>query len=317
MAQASEVLDQAVAELEALRPEEFVAARNNLARTLRQRGERATAARIAGLRRPSMSVWAANQLSRVAAEEIAQVADAGAALETTQRQAMEGDAGAARSLRQLAADVRQSVARLAERGREVLIDAGYQASQSMLQRLATTLHAAVATADGRAALAEGRLTQDLDPPGFGDPIAAMAATAVPEQPPAPAQGPEQEPKPEPSAEARRALVEARAREEAATREAAAAQDAADQAQEASSSARTRAAALRQTAAELRKAADAMVERAEDAERTARQADGEAEESARAAEDATDHAREADSALGQARQARQAAEEAAGPDSPRA
>ncbi len=45
-----------------LPPGEFVTACNRLARALSQAGERAAAARVKALRRPSLPVWAVNQL---------------------------------------------------------------------------------------------------------------------------------------------------------------------------------------------------------------------------------------------------------------
>jgi hypothetical protein len=46
--------------------EEFVAARDQLARQLRAAGDRDAARQVAGLRRPSISAWAANQLAHAA-----------------------------------------------------------------------------------------------------------------------------------------------------------------------------------------------------------------------------------------------------------
>jgi hypothetical protein len=69
---------------------EFVAARDQLARRLRTAGDRDAARRVAGLRRPSISAWAANQLAQVAPSAMAELLDAGAALTQAQHDALAG-----------------------------------------------------------------------------------------------------------------------------------------------------------------------------------------------------------------------------------
>src|ERR687892_248895 len=55
---------------------EFVAARDQLAKRLRSAGDREAARRVAALRRPSVSVWAANQLPAAAPLQAAATGDA-------------------------------------------------------------------------------------------------------------------------------------------------------------------------------------------------------------------------------------------------
>jgi hypothetical protein len=57
-------LDAAVAGRYRLPLAEFLAARDRLVRWLRAAGDRQTAARVAAVRRPTVSVWAANRLRR-------------------------------------------------------------------------------------------------------------------------------------------------------------------------------------------------------------------------------------------------------------
>jgi hypothetical protein len=59
-------LDAALAGLYRRPLGEFVAARDRLARQLRAAGDREAARQVAGLRRPSISTWAANQLAHAA-----------------------------------------------------------------------------------------------------------------------------------------------------------------------------------------------------------------------------------------------------------
>jgi hypothetical protein len=161
-------LDAALAALYRLPLEQFVATRDQLARRLRAAGDRATARQVAGLRRPPLSAWAANQLAHAAPNAVAELLEAGAALRQAQQDALAGQPGAARRLRTATAHLRAAITRLSQRAETLLVRAGHAASDATLTRLAATLQAA-ATGDEatRAALAQGRLRGDLDPAGFG------------------------------------------------------------------------------------------------------------------------------------------------------
>jgi hypothetical protein len=161
-------LDAALAALYQLPLDQFVATRDQLTRRLRAAGDRTTARQIAGLRRPPVSVWAANQLAHAAPNAMAELLDAGTALRQAQQHAMAGEPGAAKQLRTATAHLRAAITRLSQRAETLLVRAGHAASDATLSRLAGTLQAA-ATGDEatRAALAQGRLPGDLDPAGFG------------------------------------------------------------------------------------------------------------------------------------------------------
>ena len=186
-------LDAALAALYQLPLEQFVATRDQLARRLRAAGDRATARQVAGLRRPPVSAWAANQLAHAAPNAVAELLEAGAALRQAQQDALAGQPGAARQLRTATAHLRAAITRLSARAETLLVRAGHAASDATLTRLAATLQAA-ATGDEatRAALAQGRLPGDLDPAGFGLEVVpapaepAAPVTAEPEAPVAPA-----------------------------------------------------------------------------------------------------------------------------------
>src|ERR671923_54590 len=87
-------LEAALAALYALPPEQFVAGRDGLVRQLRARGEREAAAMVAVLRRPTLSLWAANWLAREAPEEVRALLGLGAELRDAQRRALAGDRAA-------------------------------------------------------------------------------------------------------------------------------------------------------------------------------------------------------------------------------
>jgi hypothetical protein len=92
---------------------------------------------------------------------------AGEALEQAQRDAMSGEAGGFDAARR---DEGDAIRRLREAAEELLPSA----STAMLDRVAKTLTAAAASSEGRALLKQGRLTEDLEPPGFE----ALAGLAV-------------------------------------------------------------------------------------------------------------------------------------------
>jgi len=291
-------LDAALAALYQLPLEQFVATRDQLARRLRAAGDRVGARQVAALRRPPVSAWAANQLARAAPNAVAELLEAGAALRQAQQDALAGQPGAARQLRTATAHLRAAITRLGARAETLLVRAGHAASDATLARLAATLQAAATGDDAtRATLAQGRLSGDLDPAGFGLDLGSAAAEpaapaeAVPTAPGAPT--------------GQTAGRRDRAREAAQqalerTREAAEqAQAVLDQAQELAASRRQAADQARQQAEELAAVAQELAEQASAAAAAA--------EAARQAAAGAD--RDADEVAGRARVAEQAVEAA--------
>ena len=70
------------------------------------------AGRVTALRRPTVSVWAADQLAAAAPNALAELLDAGAALVQAQQDALAGKPEAARALRRAAAQQRAAITRL-------------------------------------------------------------------------------------------------------------------------------------------------------------------------------------------------------------
>jgi hypothetical protein len=300
--------DTEVAALYRLPVAEFVAARDQLAKRLRSAGDREAARRVAALRRPSVSVWAANQLPAAAPRALAELLAAGEALREAQDQALAGEPGAARMLRRATAQQRAVVAQLVQRAETLLARAGHAASDQTLARVAATLHAAATgDADTRAALAEGRLQADLDPAGFGFGGPFDQAEPAEDGPPAAAAEPAAAPGAAPSGGARQAAARQAAMRtvertgRAAERAAAALADAEAalaRQEEAAATARQRAERLAGRARELADEAARAAAAASDAEERAEQADREVEavgERARAAGEAAEEAAEAHAA----------------------
>jgi hypothetical protein len=288
-------LDAALAALYQLPLEQFVATRDQLARRLRAAGDRVIARQIAGLRRPPVSAWAANQLAHAAPNALAELLEVGAALRQAQQDALAGQPGAARQLRTATAHLRAAITRLSARAETLLVRSGHAASDATLARLAATLQAA-ATGDEatRAALAQGRLAGDLDPAGFGlevgSPSAAPAAPAevVPAAPVAPVD----------QADARRAQARAAARRalERTRRAAEQAPTPLDQAQRLAATRQQAALAAHQRAEQLAAVAQDLAEQAAAAATVAEEARRAAEGADRDADEVADRVRVAEQAV---------------------
>jgi hypothetical protein len=278
-------LDAALAALYQLPLEQFVATRDQLARRLRAAGDRDTARRVAGLRRPPVSAWAANQLAHAAPNAVAELLEVGAALRQAQQKALAGQPGAARQLRTATAHLRAAITRLSQRAETLLVRSGHAASDATLARLAATLQAA-ATGDEatRAALAQGRLPGDLDPAGFGLEVVpapaepAASANQVPAAPVGPADQAEAR-REQARAAARRALEQTRQAAEQAQAVLDQAQALAATRQQAAQAAHQRAEQLTAVAQDLADQAAAAATAAEEARQAAEGADGDAAEAA--------------------------------------
>ena len=84
---------EAARELYASPPEGFIAARDALAKRLKDEGRADEAAEVKKLRRPSIVAWAVNAAARDHPEEVAALLEAGQALRRAQRSALSGGGG--------------------------------------------------------------------------------------------------------------------------------------------------------------------------------------------------------------------------------
>jgi hypothetical protein len=166
-------------ELFDLAPEEFVAARDELARRLKREGDAEAAATVKALRRPSPSAWAVNRLARGDGPGLGRLLAAGERLRAAHQAALGGEG--ADELRAAAGAEREAVAGLVEAAVGLLGAAGHPATEATRGRVAATLHAAAASPEAADLVRSGRLTADLDPSGFGSPAQADGDRAAKEQ----------------------------------------------------------------------------------------------------------------------------------------
>ena len=153
-------------ELFGLPPEEFVAARDEVARRLRREGDAEAARRVKALRRPSLSAWAVNQLARSQQRALEGLLVAGERLRAAHQAALAGGGDAA-DLRAATRAEREAVAGLVSAALDRLREAGHPTTETTRDRIAATLHAAAASPEAADLVRHGRLIADLDPSGFG------------------------------------------------------------------------------------------------------------------------------------------------------
>ena len=156
--------DDPAAHLYGLDLEEFIGARDALAKELRAGGDRDGAAAVKKLAKPTRAAWAVNRLVRDRPDEIAALVEAGAALAGAQEQLLDG--ADADVLRSAAVAARALVDALAA---EAPVDGAAR------DKVRATLHAATVDAEVRAEVAAGRVVKERSAAGFGGLDALIAA----------------------------------------------------------------------------------------------------------------------------------------------
>jgi hypothetical protein len=168
----SDVLEQ----LYSVEPEEFVAERKRLERSLRDEGRAEEAAEVAKLRKPSQPVFLANRLARDQPDLVAEL------IEDGQRLAAAHEEGDPERLRTAQRDLTDRV--------NALVRSAPGLSDAIVQRLAVLLRAAATKPVTAALLRRGVLSEEVEPAAF-DALAGMTLAA-------PKPRPKQERKPEPT-----------------------------------------------------------------------------------------------------------------------
>jgi hypothetical protein len=150
---------------------DFTAARDELAKRLRQEGERQLADEVKRLRKPPVAVWVVNQLARERELDVQRLLKAGESLAKAQAGTTEDTRAAFLAARR---DEQHALEVLAKAARETMKREGL--GTAALDRVTQTLRAASLTKEAREQLKRGRLTEELEPPGF-EALASMPAPA--------------------------------------------------------------------------------------------------------------------------------------------
>ena len=148
----------AAGELYGVQPADFVATRKRLAREAKDGGDAALAERIGALRRPTLSAWAVNLLSRSAAGELGRLLDVGSELRSAW-----GSGGGLRDIEQRRAHLVASLVRTAG---ELAAEAGGALREQAVREVEDTLQAATVDEAVAEEVREGRLSQPRSHTGF-------------------------------------------------------------------------------------------------------------------------------------------------------
>jgi hypothetical protein len=166
-------------------------------------------------------------------------------LRKAQQRALGGKGGS--DLQDRLAEQRRAVRALARLGRDILADEGRSVSDAIVERIAKTLDAAALDEGSRFLLRAGRLTDELEPPGF-EVLSGMAPAPRRQK-----EGAAAKPKRGGLAEARRRVQEAQREARAHAREVIQAEREAERVESAAVDARRKAQAARERSDEAERA----------------------------------------------------------------
>ena len=163
MAKNSGQLEEDLNDLFKLPLAEFTGARNTLAAQLKQSGRANDASLVKALAKPSISAWAVNQLYWNHRDEYESLLAAASRFRKAQTS---GGAGKVADMRRALDGRRDALSRLSDLVASLLRDAGHNPTSDTMLRITRTLEAISAQASISDGPTPGRLTKDVDPPGF-------------------------------------------------------------------------------------------------------------------------------------------------------
>ena len=153
---------EAMQDLYAVGPDEFMATRSRLVADARAASDKAAAAEIGRLRKPSLAAWAVNLTAREAEDVVADLVDLGERMRSAQSRL---DAAALTGMRKERDATVEVYVRAATRA---VSDAGRSLSPAAQQEVRATAIAALADEKASAAVTSGQLTRSLSYSGFGE-----------------------------------------------------------------------------------------------------------------------------------------------------
>jgi hypothetical protein len=159
-------------------PEEFIAARNALVEQLRSEDRKDDAAAVKAVRKPTLVVWALNQLAARDPKGVEALLDAGRELRAAQQAALSADGGAER-MREATVARRNVIARLLTVASEALEESGHGGG-TQGESIASALGTASVDQEAGERLASGTLEAvPAESGGFGD---VFGLASVPDAP---------------------------------------------------------------------------------------------------------------------------------------
>ena len=162
-------IESGVDEIFSLPLSEFTAARNALAARLKASGKVEESERVKALPKPPISAWAVNQLYFRNREAFDRLLSSGERYRDAQAAQLSGQRADVRGPQQERHSALLLLSRFAS---EILQAGGHSATPETMRRIATTLEALSVYGESPDGPQPGRLTDDVDPPGF-DALAAL------------------------------------------------------------------------------------------------------------------------------------------------
>ena len=153
--------DEIAAELYLVPPAQFVAARDQVVRQARAAGHGDLARELQALRRPTLSAWLVNALSRHQRPRMQELFALGRQLRQAQTQ-LDGDL-----LRRLPAQREDLIAELLDWASRHAAEVGVQPTQAALSEVEATLQAGLVDLAAAAAVMSGHLVRPMSHAGFG------------------------------------------------------------------------------------------------------------------------------------------------------
>jgi hypothetical protein len=157
--------------------DQFTAARDELAKRLRTDGQPEQAEQVKALKKPTVAVWLVNRLVREDELDVQRLLRAGESLAKTQSKVVQGQSP--ESFLDARQEEQRALERLTRAAQRLAESEGI--GRSAIDRATETLRAASLTDEGRQLLKNGRLTEELQPPGF-EALAGMSFATAKRQP---------------------------------------------------------------------------------------------------------------------------------------
>ena len=199
--------DDDIGRLFSVRPADFVGERNATAKKLKAAGRRDDAATVEKLPRPTLSVWAVNQIARQEPALVRRLAEATAALQG-------GNRGEASRYADVLAAHRDVLKALRLKAEEILDSAGLRTTPDLLTRVVHDLRAGISSPESRLLIESGRLVRDVADDSDVNPFAGAPETAPRPTPARTEDRTEHRTEEQAARDAARIREEARARDEA-------------------------------------------------------------------------------------------------------
>jgi hypothetical protein len=152
---------------------EFTAARNALAGRLKKAGRGDEADRIKALNKPSVPAWAVNQLYWQHRDRFDRLIDAGERLRKAQASRLAGHSG---DIRGALDALREALSELTRLAADRLSDSGSSTTPDQMRRVTSTLEALASIGTVPNGPQPGRLSDEVDPPGF-ETLAALVPSS--------------------------------------------------------------------------------------------------------------------------------------------